>query len=172
MSLKLTDREIEDLLEEEWYIVRNSGETPEIALHSSIYHLTRGQEGPNIEITSEQIAVLQKAASDRFEDIVFRDIDTKNIGTSGYRGLERTIVNYQRYLKFCERQNLKDVIGEKLCERLEVFLGEEIHLLSNESRLQVLNCCFEEAAGFLEELVPLRDGIDGLAYSIAGYYPE
>lgn len=172
MSLKLTEKEVEDLLEQEWYIVRNSGETPEIALHSSLYYLTRGHDGPNIEVSNEQIAVLQHAASERFEDIIFRDIDVRNVGTTEYRGLERTIVNYRRYVKFCERQDLENSVVEKLCLRLEVFLGQEIHLLTDESRRLVLACHFGDVVAFLEELAIHCEGVDALSHGIAGYFPE
>lgn len=43
-----------EVLENEWHIVRYSGETPEIAYNSSIYYLTRAQDGPQINLDEEQ----------------------------------------------------------------------------------------------------------------------
>lgn len=48
--------------EDEWYIVRYSGEIPEIAFNSAIHYLTRAQDGPHLTLSEEQNHLLKKAA--------------------------------------------------------------------------------------------------------------
>lgn len=144
----------DEFLENEWYLVRYSGETPEIALHSAIYFLTRAKDGPKLELTGEQLAMLEKAAVARFTEIITRDINHDNIGTSGYRGVARSIVNYQRFLSFCRRrlldeQQLRQEVGEKL----DRFLAREIDDVTGcRSRSSVFNCSPGELADFARQL--------------------
>ena len=91
-------------IENEWYIVRYSGETPEIAYNSAIYYLSRAQDGPRICLDEEQIELLKKAAVDRYAEIVLRDLQHDNCTKSIYRGIGRSIINYRRFCMFCERQ--------------------------------------------------------------------
>jgi hypothetical protein len=94
-----------EILEEEWLIVRHSGEIPEIALHSALYFLTEDPLGPCLQLSVEEIESLQEAAICRFQEIIRRDLCFDNRNLSLYRGVRRAIVNWHRFVAFCERQD-------------------------------------------------------------------
>ena len=94
-----------EILEEEWLIVRHSGEIPEIALHSALYFLTEDPLGPCLQLSAEEIESLQDAAICRYQEIIMRDLCYENRNLSIYRGVRRAIVNWHRFVTFCERQD-------------------------------------------------------------------
>ena len=161
--------DVSEIIENEWYVVRHSGETPEIAFHSAIYYLTRAKDGPRLSLTGDQLVDLQGAAVDQFYEIITRDITPKNIDSSSYRGIERSIVNYQRYLKFCQRQSLTNTLESAVGKQLIVFLALPA-LEQNATMLrQCLNCSLEEIIAFSLQLKTdcrtrldeLREVVDG-----------
>lgn len=146
----LSPDERESILEDELLIVRNSGEIPEIALHSSLYYLTRDQEGPGMELTKEEKEKLYDAAEERYREIVLRDIDPMNRDLRIYRGVARTIANWHRYRTFCARINrdcsdFKSVVAQKLL----VFLGREYEEVADGLRSSSINCNREQLDEFL-----------------------
>ncbi|MFH2123019.1 MAG: hypothetical protein ABIJ50_06020 [Pseudomonadota bacterium] len=98
-------RSRQEVLEEEWLIVRNSGEIPEIAFHSTYYYLTEDPDGPQLQLDREEIQYLQEAATARYQEIILRDLCYENRELTIYRGVQRAIFNWRRSLAFCERQN-------------------------------------------------------------------
>jgi len=94
-----------DVLEEEWLIVRHSGEIPEIALHSALYFLTEDPVGPRLHLSVEEIESLQDAAISRYQEIIRRDLCFANRTLPMYRGVRRAIFNWRRFVAFCERQD-------------------------------------------------------------------
>jgi len=62
----------QEVLEEEWLIVRHSGEIPEIALHSALYYLTDDPDGPRLQLSGEERESLQEAAATRYHEIMHR----------------------------------------------------------------------------------------------------
>lgn len=145
--------EIDELLENEWYIVRHSGETPEIAYHSALYFLTRSKQGPGLTLTTEQIGDLQNAAMDRYREIVLRDLDHTNVDTSIYRGVARSICNYRRFCTFCKRQHLDpSEVHHLAADALKRFLSLECKRYRPGTVSQSLNCTFEELRGFAKQL--------------------
>lgn len=94
-----------ELLEEEWFIVRHSGEIPEIALHSALYYLTEDLNGPQLQLSVSEIQHLQEAAVTRYQEIILRDLCYENRELTIYRGVQRAIYNWHRFIAFCERQN-------------------------------------------------------------------
>ena len=140
-------------LENEWYVVRYSGEIPEIAYHSALYYLTRSKNGPKLTLNNEQLEWLRGAAVRRYEEIIIRDLLHENVSKPIYRGLARSAANYERFLKFCRRQNLpfsqvKRKISSALLRFLEVELSSErtpmVHL--------VYNCSYRQLVDFVSEL--------------------
>lgn len=143
----------EELLENEWFIVRHSGEIPEIAYNSAIYFLTRAKNGPRLVLTDEQVAWLKKGAIARCREIILRDLLHCNINTSVYRGISRSIVNYHRYVNFCKRQSITDTtMREETAQAVAVFLATEVKELENKTRASVINCTFDELICFTNEL--------------------
>lgn len=141
------------LLEDEWLMVRYSGETPEIALHSAIYHLTVSNDGPQLTLTEEQLALLRQAAVDRFHEIITRDLRHANHGTSSYRGIHRSIINYRRFCTFCERQRIgRSVQQEMAAAALLDFLEIEMAEIRRRQRPSIINCSYAALKSFAADL--------------------
>ncbi len=148
----MTDEQTE-AVENEWYIVRYSGETPEIAYNSAIYQLTRAQDGPHLILESGQIECLKKAAVDRYTEIVLRDLHHANSGKAIYRGIARSIINYRRFCQFCSRQQLQvDGVRSLAAEALLLFLETEIDRLQSGNGPSIINCSYQELQEFALEL--------------------
>jgi hypothetical protein len=142
-----------EAIENEWYVVRYSGETPEISYNSAIYHLTRAKDGPHICLTEQQIDLLKDAAVDRFTEIVLRDLQHVNCTKSIYRGIGRSIINYRRFCVFCTRQQLEVArVRSQAAEALQVFLNVEIQQLQSLNRLSIIDCTFQELQSYAIEL--------------------
>ena len=97
----------QEVLEDEWLIVRHSGEIPEIALHSTFYYLTEDPDGPQLQLSIEEIQYLQEAAAARYQEIILRDLCYENRELTIYRGMQRAIFNWHRFVAFCERQKYR-----------------------------------------------------------------
>lgn len=95
----------DELLEEELLLVRDSGELPEVALHSAFYWLERDTEGPRLVLTACARRRLVAAAAARWEEIILRDMTAANRTLPLWRGLPRALVNLERFTGFCTRWN-------------------------------------------------------------------
>ena len=142
---KMTPEKRTAILEEETFILRDSGEIPEIAFHSTLHFLTEDEEGPAMFLTSEELKLLQDAALFRYREIVLRDLDPANRDLSLYRGVCRTIYNWQRMLDFCNRigrdaSSFKKTVGEALVG----FLVRELADVKNGSRISSINCSVQQ----------------------------
>lgn len=147
------DDNLSEILEDEWYLVRHSGETPEIALHSAIYYLTRAKDGPHATLTEDHLEMLKKAAIERFSEIVLRDLQHANCGKETYRGLGRSITNFRRFCTFCLRQKVdQGEVRRQAAEALENFLATELVLVSSGKRPSIINCSYHELQLFASEL--------------------
>jgi hypothetical protein len=163
--MKMMNSDLSAILEDEWYLVRHSGETPEIALHSAIYYLTRAKDGPLLILSSDHQELLLRAAIDRFREIILRDLLHVNCGTTVYRGIHRSIVNYRRFLAFCRRQQIDpDRMNRQVAAALDLFLTTELAEMSCLKRSSFVNCTFAELQSFASELnFTLTDGQVGIA---------
>jgi len=149
----MTENERIEAIENEWYIVRYSGETPEIAFNSAIYQLTRAQDGPHLIVEEEQVEFLKKAAVDRYTEIILRDLQHGNSDKAIYRGIVRSIVNYRRFCLFCSRQQLHvGGVRNMAAEALLLFLETEIDRLQSGNRTSIINCSYQELQNFALEL--------------------
>ncbi len=148
-----------ELLENEWFQVRHSGETPEIAYHSSIYYLTADTNGPGLKLESSERATLLAAARERYCEIIFRDITPDNRGTTIYRGILRSICNWKRFKRFCARHDMEwNPLREDVAKQLITFLSVEIADIESGRGLNSINCTSEELVSFSLELgVVLED---------------
>lgn len=142
-----------EAIENEWYIVRYSGETPEIAYNSAIYQLTQAQDGPHLVLEEEQVECLKKAAVDRYTEIVLRDLQHANSSKAIYRGIDRSIINYRRFCLFCSRQHLQaDGVRSLAADALLLFVETEIDRLQSGNRPSIINCSYQELQNFALEL--------------------
>ena len=141
------------ILEEEIIILRNSGEIPEIALHTSLYYLEEDDEGPHIKLCEDELQLLYDAALARAQEIVLRDLDPANRDQSIYRGPARSIVNWQRFQSFCQRiQRTCPGFKEKVSQALLSYLKQECKDRESSDRLSSVNCTAEELKKFCSEL--------------------
>lgn len=129
------------ILEEEVYILKDSGEIPEIAYHSTLYYLTEDEQGPQMLLSPEELALLQDAALHRYREIVLRDLNVAHRDLGMYRGIRRTLYNWQRMQDFCQRIGrdcvfMKPVIRSALLD----FLGQELKDVHNGIRRSCVNC--------------------------------
>jgi hypothetical protein len=146
-----------ELLENEWFHVRHSGEIPEIALHSSIYYLTEDSDGPNLQLQEREHLLLFDAVLQRYREIILRDLLPENRDTTVYRGVLRSICNWRRLKRFCERHHLdhSSIMAEVKTQFLS-FLQNEVAEVAAGCRSSCINCTFEELYSFAVELnVPL-----------------
>lgn len=146
-----TDREL--ILEEELLILRHSGEIPEIALHSTLYYLCEDPEGPGLVLAAEERDSLLDMALVRAREIVLRDLDPANRDLGMYRGVKRSIDNWRRYLRFCERNGRdgRSFAGEVRRALLD-FLIRELADVESGARRSCVNCSREELAAFARDL--------------------
>jgi len=141
------------ILEEEYLIVRHSGELPEIALHSTYYYLCEDDEGPGLALSDEERRFLEDAALERSREIVLRDLDPENRDLGLYRGLKRSAYNWSRHQDFCQRicrheADFKEVVREALA----TFLAREVEDVCGGSRRSSINCTVDELLCFAAEL--------------------
>ena len=155
---------LNEILEDEWYLVRHSGETPEIALHAAIYYITRAKDGPRVTLNSEQFNRLRDAAVERFSEIILRDLQHANSSSKTYRGIRRSIINFRRFCTFCERQRVDPgEVRRQAANALHVFLAKELVEIHCEKRPSILNCSHSELQFFAAELgVDLLDKFAGI----------
>lgn len=145
--------DLTETIENEWYVVRHSGETPEIAYNSAIYYLTRAKDGPHVCLTEQQINLLKDAAVDRYTEIVLRDLQHVNCSKSIYRGIGRSIINYRRFCMFCVRQHMEVTqVRSQAAEALQIFIDTEIYHILHLGRSPIINCTFEELQNYAVEL--------------------
>ena len=141
------------ILEDEVIIVRNSGELPEIALYSSLYYLTEDPQGPGLKLRDDERQVLYDAAFTRAGEIIMRDLDPDNRDLSIYRGVARSIANWQRLHDFGKRMNY-NVSGFKatVSRALIDFLCREHDDVAAGLRCSSVNCSSAELLLFCREL--------------------
>ncbi len=139
--------------EDEWYAVRYSGEIPEVAFHSALFHLTEDRDGPGLSLSPAQVAHLVDAVRLRYLDIIGRDLLPANRQTSGYRGVKRAITNWNRFELFCASYDL-DISEDKqqVAQALMHFLAREIEDMQSPEHRCCINCSFEELCAFSEQL--------------------
>jgi hypothetical protein len=145
----------QELLDNEWHAVRDSGEIPEVAYHSSLYYLTTDENGPRLQLSDEEIDRLLDAARCRYRDIILRDMKPENRGKSSYRGLKRSIENWRRFTVFHERYKVELLsLQQEAASALQAFLAFEIAegIFPSAS----LNCSLQELLTFARELGLLR----------------
>jgi hypothetical protein len=147
------DEEKRALLADEFLLVRHSGEIPEVALHSSLYYLTRDPAGPGITLAGRDLALLKDAVQERYREIILRDLDPENRDKGLYRGLARCLANWGRLSRFCRREG-RDVgeIRREVAKALQHFIARELEDVLSGSRVSCINCTRLEFEHLLAEL--------------------
>ena len=140
-----SEKDKADLLEDELLIVRYSGEIPEVALHGSIYYLTKDPDGPRITLDARDLGQLKSAVVERYCEIIFRDLEPDNRDKGLFRGLARCVANWGRLSKFCQQEG-RDVerIRSQVADALRRFLDRELRDVQSSSRTSCVNCSADE----------------------------
>lgn len=143
----------QELLDDEWLIVRHSGEIPEIALTSVLYYLTEDGAGPRISLSKKERSYLQSGAEQRYHEIVLRDLQPGNRDKTIYRGVKRSIYNYHRFSKFCRRWNVdSSSFQPQVASAFLSFLHHEVEDVTSGKRCCCLNVSYHEIIAFSAEL--------------------
>jgi hypothetical protein len=139
------------VLENEQLAVRDSGELPEIAYHSSIYYLTEDEKGPRLRLSEQEREQLLEAARWRYQDIILRDMLPENRGKSFCRGIRRSMENWRRFKMFHRRHKVGLLsLQKEAALALKTFLATEVDegIFPSDS----VNCSFQELLSFASEL--------------------
>ena len=149
----MTREERDELLADEWLMVRHSGEIPEITFHSSLYYLTQESEGPGLSLTEEELAHLKDAAMQRYQEIILRDIRVENVHKTIYRGVRRTLYNWHRCKAFTLRQSIdcgtfQETAGQTLLD----FLEQGVSAAGKTIAVHFINCNADQLIELGEEL--------------------
>ncbi|MCW5202833.1 hypothetical protein VU11_00920 [Desulfobulbus sp. US2] len=150
----MTEQDRRSIVEDELFLLRDSGELPEIAYHSSLYYLTEDQDGPCLFLSEGEQRLLQEAALERCQQIVLRDLLPDNRDLGIYRGPQRSIYNWQRYCRFCQRvdQRQDDAFKERVAQALVRFIRQEVADVEEGCRESSVNCTTEDLLAFAEEV--------------------
>ena len=153
--------EVQHLIEEEVFAIRQSGEMPEVALHTALYYLQEDPDGPRITISPENLRLLKDAVENRYQRILMRDLNPRYRGRSIYRGLTRAIANWQRLERFCHHEN-RAIAGHRkdAAAALLAFLAIETTEVTSGQKESCVNCsasaleAFAEAVGLASSRLP------------------
>ena len=142
---------------EEAFVILHSGEIPEVTYHESLYFLTEDTDGPGLQLNSDDILPLKQAVVKRYRAIILRDLDPGNRDKSLYRGLARCVANWQRLMKFCNRERIDfSLIQAETVDALKEFLNNEVGDVQSGRCSSCINCSYKE----IEALV-ISLGISG-----------
>jgi len=120
----MTDRRA--LIEDEIFAIQQSGEMPEVALHTALYDLREDPAGPRLHLAPEESAAIKDAVAQRYRRILLRDLNPRFRDRAIYRGLARAMANWRRLSRFCRREN-RDITDHRraAAEALRMFLAIE-----------------------------------------------
>lgn len=145
--------EREYILEEEYLLVRHSGEIPEVALHASLYYLCEDEEGPAFILSAEELQVLHDAVLGRYREIIFRDLDVANRDLSLFRGLNRALCNWRRFVRFSDQICVPYTDFQREAGRaLLTYLQREVADIHSGVRTYSVNCSGTTLQTFVDAL--------------------
>lgn len=138
------------LLEEEWLLVRHSGEIPEVALHSSLHYLCNDADGPQMQLSLQEMRALEAGVIARYQEIILRDLNVENRNLPLFRGIRRARHNWYRFVRFSETIGLsvaefRDQSAAALLRYLQIT-GEE-GMGNNDT--PAVNCLAETLLSFV-----------------------
>jgi len=143
------------LIEDEFFLLADSGELPEVAYHSSLWCLCADPDGPRLTLTGAEKRQLQDAALRRCQRIILRDLTPAFRDRRIWRGPQRSRCNWGRYLAFCRRIGRQpDLLFQmQAAAALTGYLAQELaELRSGARERSSVNCTYEELLDFAEQL--------------------
>ncbi len=148
-------------------MILHSGETPEIAYHSSLYYLFEDEDGPRLRKGTIDLLPLKKAVFERYKKILLRDMNPDLRDKRVYRGLARSIANWHRLKTFCKKEGfeIKQVRKEARQHLVHFLKNEAEELSTGKKEASSINCSWKELEGFIVELgIDRRELPKGLEY--------
>ncbi len=147
------EQEKQHILEDEIFMLRDSGEIPEVAYHGCIHYLTADPEGPGLRLTETDHRHLQAAVAERYCTIILRDLDPENRDKRLYRGLARCVANWRRLRKFCLAHGHDlEPARARIGLALTAFLEQESCDVASGRRPSCINCSAGEVQELIDEL--------------------
>lgn len=149
-----------ELIEEEIFFIENSGEIPEVDFHNALHYLCEEENGPGISLSEQEMVSLKKAVAARYKVIILRDLDPENRDKRKYRGVARSLANWQRFCAFSRRESLNGLtaaIRSEVALALRFFLEQEVRDFQDNRRPSSVNCCLQEFDAFLQEMGILKE---------------
>jgi hypothetical protein len=147
----MTDHD--SLVADEIFAIHQSGEMPEVALHTALYDLREDPAGPRLHLTAEDIELLKDAVEQRYQRILLRDLNPRLRDRSIYRGLDRAIANWQRLTRFCQWEG-RDIASHRqaAAEALRTFMAVETDDVAHGRQPGAVNCTAAQLKAFAETL--------------------
>ncbi|HIC91231.1 MAG TPA: hypothetical protein EYP21_04050 [Syntrophaceae bacterium] len=140
-------------LKEEVEWIQNSGEIPEVAFYTSLYYLTKKEDGPKLTLSASDIKCLEDAVIHRYKTIILRDLNYSNRGSDSFRGIKRAIVNYNRLKNYLSGKNrLIPGWKKEIRQAFLTYLNLEYRDISDGRAYRTINCDREELEQFAREL--------------------
>lgn len=148
-------------LENEVFILLDSGELPEVTYYSVLHALTTDPEGPQLVLTLSEQKMLQDAALVRCKKIVLRDLKPAYRDHRIWRGPQRSIYNWQRYLNFCQRIERQPdaAFKERTAAALTAFIAQELADVQSGRRKSSVNCSSQDLFAFARQLGLANDAL-------------
>ena len=81
----------ESYIQEEAEWIEESGEIPEVSFHEAVTYLAEQEDGPKLTLAPSDIKLLEDAVIYRYKNIILRDLDYTNRGSTVFRGMKRAI---------------------------------------------------------------------------------
>ena len=137
------------ILDDECLMIRHSGEIPEVALHNALHFLTGDPEGPGLKLRPNEVRRLNEAVIGRYRRIILRDLDPRLRDKRVYRGIARSISNWERLCRFATREGvaIRDLKNE-IAAALKAFLKQEIADVVAGRRTTSINCDADRLTAF------------------------
>lgn len=145
--------EKDHILIDECLIIKTSGELPEVAYHGSIHYLVEDPQGPQLHLSATDQKILQEAVVERYRLIILRDLIIENRDKDFYRGLKRSVANWQR-LSIFATANKHDlsIIREEVSRALISFISHEIAEVTCGLRQSCVNCSVKDLSRLVHNL--------------------
>jgi hypothetical protein len=143
----------ESYIQEEAEWIEEFGEIPEVAFCEAVSYLTEQEDGPKLTLAPSDIKLLEDAVIYRYKNIILRDLDYTNRGSTVFRGMKRAIINYERLKKYQSRKNKvvydqKEEIGRALTE----YMDQECRNISKGRLYNTINYGRGKLEKFAKEL--------------------
>lgn len=173
----MSDNDRQHFLDEEWLLVRHSGEIPEVALHASLHYLCDDADGPRLVLHEQERQQLAGAALTRYQEIILRDLDVLNRDLSLFRGIRRANHNWYRFVRFSDKMgrsyaSFRRAAADALLHYLQV---EQREVIAGQ-RKPSINCSADALLTFALTLnidpAALPEGWPGLCEVESGCLPH